>query len=52
MYARWHSARQTRRCAGLPALCHFLEEALTIARFELGMYEVVRFAPVGDGSFQ
>src|SRR5260370_5646638 len=48
MYARWSSAaayQAMRRDAGARP---FLEEALTIATFEPGMYEIVRtFAPVG-----
>jgi hypothetical protein len=36
---------------GIPALCRSWEEALTIAKFEPGMYEIVRtFWPTGEKS--
>jgi quinol monooxygenase YgiN len=51
MYAQWrsidHYQAMRRDRVSLP----FLQEALTIARFEPGVYEVVRtFAPVGESN--
>jgi len=49
MYARWRSSDAYQAMRRDPAPIPFLEEALTIATFEPGMYEVVRtFAPAGE----
>ena len=49
MYARWRSAEAYEAMRRAPGPQPFLEEALTIARFEPGMYEVVgTFAPISD----
>lgn len=46
MYARWRSIDDYQAMRHDPAPRPFLEEALTISKFEPGMYEVVRtFAP-------
>jgi hypothetical protein len=38
-----------RRCVRTPAPLPFLQEALTIAKFEPGVYDVVRtFTPAGE----
>ena len=51
MYARWQSAEAYQAMRQNPGPQPFLEEALTIARFEPAMYEIVRtFAPVGETS--
>ena len=51
MYARWRSAEDYRAMRRNPGPAPFLEEALTIARFEPGMYEVVRtFLPDGENA--
>jgi heme-degrading monooxygenase HmoA len=42
MYARWRSVEDYEAMRGDPGPRPFLEEALTIARFEPGMYEIVR----------
>jgi hypothetical protein len=48
MHAQWRSVRDYQAMRGDPGPRPYLEEALTFARFEPGMYEVVRtFAPVG-----
>jgi hypothetical protein len=48
MYARWRSAETYQANPGPQFL---LEEALTIAKFEPAMYEIVRtFAPIGESS--
>jgi quinol monooxygenase YgiN len=48
MYAQWRSAEDYQAMRQDPGPLPFLEEALTIAKFEPGMYEVVRtFSPVG-----
>jgi quinol monooxygenase YgiN len=48
MYAQWRSIDQYQAMRRDPASLPFLQEALTIAKFEPGVYEVVRtFAPVG-----
>ncbi len=47
MYAQWRSAEDYEFHAPDPGPLPFLEEALTIAKFEPGMYEVVRtFSPI------
>jgi quinol monooxygenase YgiN len=47
MYALWRSAEAYQAMRGNPGPLPFLEEALTIARFEPAMYEIVRrFDPV------
>jgi len=52
MYARWRSAEAYEAMRRAPGPQPFLEEALTIARFEPGMYEVVgTFAPIGESLF-
>jgi heme-degrading monooxygenase HmoA len=49
MYARWRSAEDYQAMREDPGPRPFLEEALAIARFEPGMYEVVRtFTPAGE----
>jgi quinol monooxygenase YgiN len=49
MYAQWRSAEDYQAMRQDPGPLPFLEEALTIAKFEPGMYEIVRtFSPVGD----
>jgi quinol monooxygenase YgiN len=45
MYARWRSLEDYEAMRREPGPRPFLEEALTIARFEPGMYEVVREFP-------
>jgi quinol monooxygenase YgiN len=51
MYARWQSAEAYQAMRRNPGPQPFLEEALTIARFEPAMYEIVRtFEPVGEAS--
>jgi quinol monooxygenase YgiN len=48
MYAQWRSIDQYQAMRRDPASLPFLQEALMIAKFEPGVYEVVRtFAPVG-----
>ncbi len=48
MYARWESALHYEAMRGDAGPLPFLEEALTFATFEPGMYEVVkRFDPIG-----
>ncbi len=49
MYAQWRSAEDYQAMRQDPGPLPFLEEALTIAKFAPGMYEIVRtFSPVGD----
>jgi quinol monooxygenase YgiN len=49
MYAQWRSAEDYQAMRQDPRPLPFLEEALTIARFEPGMYEIVRtFCPAGE----
>jgi len=51
MYARWQSAEAYQAMRQNPGPQPFLEEALTIARFEPAMYEIVRtFEPLGEAS--
>jgi quinol monooxygenase YgiN len=51
MYAQWRSIDDYQAMRRDPAPLPFLQEALTIAKFEPGMYEVVRtFAPAGEPS--
>src|SRR6476620_11943235 len=46
MYAKWRSAEDYHAMRQDPAPLPFLEEALSIAKFEPGIYEVVRtFSP-------
>jgi quinol monooxygenase YgiN len=46
MYAQWRSIDDYQAMRQDPTPLPFLQEALTIAKFEPGMYEVVRtFAP-------
>jgi hypothetical protein len=48
MYAQWQSKRYYQAMRKDPGLLPFLEEALTLATFEPGMYEIVkRFGPIG-----
>ena len=48
MYAHWRSAEDYQAMRGDPGPLPFLQEALTFASFEPGMYEIVRrFTPVG-----
>ncbi|MCW5694173.1 MAG: antibiotic biosynthesis monooxygenase [Pseudolabrys sp.] len=47
MYAQWRSAEDYEAMRQDPGPLPFLQEALTIAKFEPGMYEVVRtFSPI------
>jgi hypothetical protein len=47
MYARWRSMEDYQSMRQDPGPLPFLEEALTFATFEPGMYEIVRtFKPV------
>jgi quinol monooxygenase YgiN len=47
MYAQWRSLEDYQRMRSNPQASPYLEQALTIARFEPGMYEVVQtFLPV------
>src|SRR6266851_3789291 len=49
MYAQWRSVEDYQAMRQDPAPLPFLQEALTIATFEPGMYEVVQtFAPLGE----
>jgi quinol monooxygenase YgiN len=48
MVAQWRSVRDYQAMRAGPALTRLLEKALTLARFEPGMYEVVKqFTPAG-----
>jgi len=48
MYAKWSSVEDYEAMRRQPGPRPFLEEALTIAKFEPGMYEIVQtFLPVG-----
>ena len=49
MYAQWRSIDAYQAVRQDPAPLPFLQETLTIAKFEPGVYEVVRtFTPAGD----
>jgi quinol monooxygenase YgiN len=49
MYAQWRSIEHYQAMRQDPGPLPFLQKALTIARFEPGIYEVVQtFAPAGD----
>jgi quinol monooxygenase YgiN len=49
MYAQWRSVEDYQAMRQDPTPLPFLQEALTIATFEPGMYEVVQtFAPFGE----
>jgi quinol monooxygenase YgiN len=49
MYAQWRSVEDYQAMSQDPASLPFLQEALAIATFEPGMYEVVQtFAPMGE----
>src|ERR1700738_4696939 len=51
MYAQWRSAEDYQAMRQGSGSLPFLQEALTIARFEPGMYEIVRtFWPAGEKS--
>jgi hypothetical protein len=51
MYAQWRSIDQYQAMRRDPASLPFLQEALMIAKFEPGVYEVVRtFASIGEPS--
>ena len=51
MYAQWRSAEDYQAMRQGSGSLPFLQEALTIARFEPGMYEIVRtFLPAGEKS--
>jgi len=46
MYAQWRSVEDYQAMRSNPTASPYLQKALTLARFELGMYEVVEtFAP-------
>ena len=48
MYAQWRSINDYQAMRQDPVPLPFLQEALTIAKFEPGVYEVVRtFTPAG-----
>lgn len=50
MYAQWRSAEEYQIMRNDPRPLPFLKEALTIATFEPGMYEVVKtFIPSNEG---
>jgi hypothetical protein len=49
MYAQWKSVKDYEAMRRDPGPLPFMEEALTFAKFDPGMYEVVRtFSPVGN----
>ncbi|HWN53361.1 MAG TPA: antibiotic biosynthesis monooxygenase family protein [Xanthobacteraceae bacterium] len=49
MYAQWRSIDEYQAMRQHPAPLPFFQEALKIAKFEPGIYEVVEtFAPVGE----
>src|SRR5260370_35698529 len=49
MYAQWQSIDDYQTMRKDPAPLRILQEALTIAKFEPGIYEVVRtFSPAGE----
>jgi quinol monooxygenase YgiN len=49
MYAQWRSIDEYQAMRQDPAPLPFFQEALKIAKFESGIYEVVEtFAPVGE----
>ncbi len=49
MYAQWKSVKDYEAMRRDPRPLPFMQEALTFARFDPGMYEVVRtFSPVGN----
>ena len=49
MYAQWRSVEDYQAMRQAGALLPFLQEALALATFEPGMYEVVQtFAPLGE----
>ena len=49
MYAQWRSISDYQAMRQDPVPLPFLQEALTIAKFEPGVYEVVRtFTPAGE----
>jgi quinol monooxygenase YgiN len=49
MYAQWRSMEAYQAMRQNPAPLPYFQEALTIATFEPGVYEVVRtFAPIGE----
>ena len=49
MYAQWRSVQDYQAMRQDPTPLPFLQEALTLATFEPGMYEVVQtFAPLGE----
>jgi quinol monooxygenase YgiN len=49
MYAQWKSVEEYEAMRRDRRPLPFFEEALTLAKFDLGMYEVVRtFSPVGS----
>jgi quinol monooxygenase YgiN len=51
MYAQWRSIDDYQAMRRDPAPLPFLQEALTIANFEPGIYEVVQtFAPAAESS--
>ncbi len=49
MYAQWNSVEDYEAMRRDPRPLPFFEEALTLAKFDPGMYEIVRtFSPVGS----
>jgi hypothetical protein len=46
MYAQWRSVEDYQATRSNPTASPYMQKALALARFELGMYEVVEtFAP-------
>jgi hypothetical protein len=51
MYAQWRSAEDYQAMRQTPGPLPFLQEALTIAKFDPGIYEIVRtFWPADENS--
>jgi hypothetical protein len=51
MYAQWRSAKDYQAMREDPAPLPYLQQALAIARFETGMYEVVEtFLPLSENA--
>jgi quinol monooxygenase YgiN len=52
MYAQWQSVEHYQAMRENPAALAYLQRAVEIAKFELGMYEVVETYSAPDGSAQ
>ena len=51
MYAQWRSDEDYQAMRENPAPLPYLQQALAIAKFEPGMYEIIRtFSPPGAGA--